>query len=78
MRQLRAVKPGDLIMFAWPDYIAQISEHPDWNSPKVGVLLEVTALRPGDEKYGDEWLVLHKNERWSVPSKWCRPAEENQ
>ena len=72
------MKPGDLIIFAWPDHISQISEHPDWNSPKVGVLLEVTTLCPDDKEYGDEWLVLHKNERWLVPSMWCRPLKESE
>jgi hypothetical protein len=72
------MKPGDLIHFAWPDDLAQISAHPDWDTPKVGLFLEVTTHRPGDEKFGDEWLVLHNSERWSVPSKWCRPIKENE
>jgi len=71
------MKPGDLVHFAWPDdNITKIIEHPDWDSPKVGLLLEVLAHRPGDLKYGDEWLVLHSGERWSVPSNWCRTIEE--
>ena len=72
------MKRGDLVLFAWPDHIAQISDHPDWESPKIGLFLEITAHRPGDEKFGDEWLVLHNNERWSVPAKWCRSLEESE
>jgi hypothetical protein len=71
-------EPGDLIMFVWPDDLTKISEHPDWDRPKVGLLLEVVAHHPGDEKYGDEWLVLHKGERWSVPSGWCRSLKERE
>ena len=72
------MKRGDLILFVWPDHIAQINAHPDWKRPKIGLFLEVTAHRPGDEKFGDELLVLHNNERWSVPAKWCRPLEESE
>jgi len=72
------MKPGDLIMFARPNLMEEIGEHPNWERAKIGLFLEVTARRPGDEKYGDEWLVLHKNERWSVPSTWCRPVKESE
>jgi hypothetical protein len=72
------MKPGDLIIFAWPDQLSKVDDPLDWEKARIGLLVEVTSRRPGDEKYGDEWLVLHNNERWSVPSKWCRPIKENE
>jgi len=70
------MKPGDLVIFAWPSPWAKAEDHPSWKKAKTGLLMEVTMRRPGDEQYGDELLVLHEGERWSVPSTWCRPVEE--
>jgi hypothetical protein len=30
-------------------------------------------VRPED-KVGNELLILHEGERWSVPEVWCRPV----
>lgn len=72
------MKPGDLIYFARPDHMSQIDKHPDWDRPKIGLFLDVTMSRPDDVKFGDELLVLHEGERWSVPRNWCRPIKERE
>jgi hypothetical protein len=70
------MKPGDLVMFAWPDSTYNIDNPLDWERARIGLFVEVTTSRPGDEKFGDELLVLHEGERWSVPRTWCRPVKE--
>ena len=71
------MKPGDLVMFAWPTPQSKVDDPLDWESARVGIVIEISASRPDDEKYGDELLVLHEGERWSVPTTWCRPIKEN-
>ena len=71
------MKPGDLIMFAWP-FGAPRLDKLDWENARIGLVIDVTVRRPNDTMYGDELLILHEGERWSVPSKWCRPIKEDQ
>lgn len=47
---------------------------PCFSDAKVGLVLKVFS-RPDDTRYGDEILVLHDNEKWSVPETWCRRIE---
>jgi hypothetical protein len=49
----------------------------DWERARIGLIIQTTMSRPGDAKYGDELLVLHEGERWSVPSTWCRKVKES-
>ncbi len=74
------MKPGDLIMFAYPSDDAQDDtiRDSDWEGARLGLIIQVHTARPNDLKYGDELLVLHEGERWGVPSAWCRPVKETQ
>jgi hypothetical protein len=70
-------KPGDLIIFAYPKddaYDDTIREN-DWETARLGLVVDVIMARPNDIRYGDELLVLHDGERWSVPSLWCRATK---
>jgi len=74
------MKLGDLIMFVWPDgenydYTIRDSE---WENARLGLVVKVMVSRPDDMRYGDELLVLHDGERWSVPSRWCRHVKESE
>ena len=75
------MKPGDLIMFAYPsdsDADADTIRDSDWESARLGLILKVISARSNDIRDGDELLVMHEGERWSVPSNWCRPIKEQQ
>jgi len=71
------MKPGDLIMFVWPESLSRVDDPMDWERARIGLIIQTTMSRPGDAKYGDELLVLHEGERWSVPSTWCRKVKES-
>ena len=66
------MNPGDLVLFAWPSPSSNVGDALDWESARIGLVIEISMSRPSDEKYGDELLVLHEGERWSVPTTWCR------
>jgi len=72
------MKPGDLIMFAYPqdDAYDDTIRDSDWEQARLGLIIQVTAVRPNDTRYGDELLVMHEGERWSIPTAWCRPIKE--
>ena len=74
------IKPGDLVLFAWPASISRAADDKtlDWEKARIGLVIEISMSRPGDVKYGDELLVLHEDEMWSVPRAWCRPIKEAQ
>ncbi len=74
------MKPGDLIMFAYPKNGADDDtiRDSDWESARLGLVVKVIAPRPNDIRYGDELMVLHEGERWSIPSVWCRPVKESE
>ena len=64
------MKRGDLVMFVWP------TEKPEldlWERARLGLIIDILAVRPED-KVGNELLILHEGERWSVPETWCRPV----
>ena len=69
------MKPGDLVLFAWPDLWSKVDDPLNWEKARIGLVIEISAHRPGD-KYGDELSILHEGERWSVPTAWCRPIKE--
>jgi hypothetical protein len=65
------VKPGDLVEFA--TYHAVDPETPiDFEEARVGLVVDVIMYRPRDFVYGDELIILHEGQRWSIPSAWCR------
>lgn len=63
---------GDLIMFVWPDKLSNVEDPMNWEEARIGIVVEILARRPDDKHYGDELLVLHEGERWSVPELWCK------
>lgn len=65
------MKPGDLVMFTWPGNWSKVGDPMSWEDARVGIVLGITASRPNDQ-VGDELLVMHEGERWSVPSTWCK------
>jgi hypothetical protein len=69
------MKLGDIVMFTWPSLWSKVDDPPDWEKARIGLVIEISAHRPGD-KYGDELVVLHEGERWSVPTSWCHPIKE--
>ena len=70
-------KTGDLIMFAYPEANAldDTIRETEWEAARLGLVIDVIMARPNDIRYGDELLVLHDGERWSVPSLWCRATK---
>jgi len=70
------MKPGDLVMFAWPTPRSKVDDPLDWEQARVGLVIEITMKRKNDVEYGDELLVLHEGERWSVPATWCRQVKD--
>lgn len=70
------MNPGDLVQFIWPQGNMEdvLDFTPCFSDAKVGLVLKVFS-RPDDTRYGDEILVLHDNEKWSVPETWCRRIE---
>jgi len=66
------MQPGEMILFAWPSSWSKVDDPLDWENARIGLVIQILAARPADE-IGDELLVLHEGERWSVPSSWCRP-----
>jgi hypothetical protein len=68
--------PGDLVQFIWPD--ENMEDIKDFtlffDDTRVGLVLTVFR-RPDDTRYGDEILVYHDNEKWSVPETCCRRIE---
>ena len=71
------MRAGDLVIFAWPTPQSNVDDPLDWERARIGMIIEVLLRRPEDRKFGDELLVLHDGERWSVPATWCRPVREN-
>jgi hypothetical protein len=61
------MNPGDLVLFSWPGRSSNL----DLEATRVGLVFQILATRPGDS-HGNELLVLHDGERWSVPESWCR------
>lgn len=72
------MKPGDLILFVWPDRFSNVDDPLIWEEARIGMVIEISVLRPDDVKYSDELLVLHEGERWSVPATWCRLIKESE
>jgi len=76
------MKPGDLVIFSWPLTFPKpdspCSWDLNWEGGRIGIVVSVSLQRPNDSMYGDELLVLHEGERWSVPSAWCRSVKEDQ
>lgn len=66
------MKPGDLIMFAWPN---RGGSDLDWEHARLALVIDVLLPRPSCVE-GGELLVMHDGERWVVPQKWCRFARE--
>ena len=69
------MKPGDLVLFSWPSQWSRVDDPLDWEGARIGLIISISISRP-DDKYGDELLVLHEGEKWSVPTAWCRPIKE--
>jgi hypothetical protein len=65
------VKPGDLVLFTWPGQQSRVDDPMSWEDARIGMIIGISASRP-DDKIGDELLVMHEGERWSIPSAWCR------
>ena len=65
------MKPGDLILFAWPSRLSKCDEVLEWENARIGLLVDVLIRRPEDQ-VGDEFRVMHEGEMWSVPEAWCR------
>ena len=70
------MNPGDLVQFIWPQgNMEDVQDFtPYFSDTKVGLVLKVFK-RTDDTRYGDEILVYHCNEKWSVPETWCRKIE---
>lgn len=70
------MNPGDLVQFIWPQGNMEdvLDFTPYFSDTKVGLVLKVFR-RPDATRYGDEILVYHDNEKWSVPETWCRRIE---
>lgn len=66
---------GDLVLFVWPDKYSNVGDPLLWENARVGLVCQVLVDRPGDS-HGNELLVLHEGERWSVPVSWCRPVRQ--
>lgn len=66
------MKPGDLVMFAWPAEWSKVDDPLNWEHSRLGLVVEVLTHRPQD-MIGSEFLVVHEGERFSVPEAWCRP-----
>lgn len=68
------MKPGDLVEFA--RYHNVDPEAPiDFEEARIGLVVDVIMYRPRDATYGNELLILHEGQRWSVPSAWCRHVD---
>jgi len=65
------VKPGDLVLYTWPEQWSKVDDPMSWENARIGMIIDVSVSRPND-KIGDELLVMHEGERWSIPSSWCR------
>lgn len=65
------MKLGDLIMFAWPEGWSKVGDPLCWEEARLGIIIDVLAARP-DDALGNELLVIHEGERWSVPESWCK------
>ena len=66
------MKPGDLVLFTWPEKWSKVDDPMSWEDARIGMIIDILAERPED-KIGDELLILHEGERWSVPRSWCKP-----
>ena len=62
------MKPGDLVMFVWPT-----GELDLWERARLGLIVDIITVRRANE-VGNELLILHEGERWSIPEGWCRPV----
>lgn len=65
------MKPGDLVLFAWPSRLSKCDEALEWENARIGIIVDVLIRRPEDQ-VGDELRVMHEGEMWSVPEAWCR------
>ena len=65
------MKPGDLVLFAWPNPDSKCDDPLVWESARIGVITKVLMRRPQDN-LGHEFQVMHEGEMWSVPEAWCR------
>jgi len=65
------MKPGDLVLFAWPTKDSNCDDPLVWENVRIGVITEVLIRRPQDN-LGHEFRVMHEGEMWSVPEAWCR------
>lgn len=70
------MKPGDLILFAWPRPWSKVDDLLDWENARIGIVVKITMRRPGDSN-GDELLVMHEGQHWSVPEAWCKVIKES-
>ena len=68
------MKPGDLVLFTWPEKWSKVDDPMRWEDARIGLIVDILATRP-DDKIGDEFLILHEGERWSVPGAWCKPIK---
>lgn len=71
------MKPGDLVIFAWPEHWSKVGDPACWEQARLGLVLQVLTQRP-DDQIGDELLVMHEGERWSVPGAWCKLIKEGE
>jgi hypothetical protein len=69
------MKPGSLVMFAWPTEWSKVDDPFNWEHARLGLVVEVLAQRSQDG-VGGELLVLHEGERFSVPTVWCKLLKE--
>ena len=65
------MKPGELVLFAWPNKDSNCDDPLVWENARIGVITDVLIRRPEDQ-VGDEFRVMHDGEMWSVPEAWCR------
>lgn len=67
------MKPGDIVLFAWPEKWSSVDDPMNWEHARLGLIIDISCSRPED-KIGDEFTVFHEGERWSVPRVWCKPV----
>jgi hypothetical protein len=70
------MKPGDLVMFAWPTEWSKVDDPFNWEHARLGLVVEVLSQRPQDSAVEAWLLVLHEGERFSVPAVWCKLLKE--
>lgn len=69
------MKPGDLILFAWPSPWSKVDDPLDWENAKIGLVVGIAPVAGHVTFGGDELLVMHEGQRWSVPTAWCKRVD---